>query len=174
MFAVLMPLLSFTVIVLGANALGKAAGNVATGAILMSAILSFCSLFVWLGAHWPEQAHHGDHAVHGEAHDVGGHAVPHSGESEHEGDAHPKEDAHGAVNASYSTLPVSLNVAAADHDVDAAGHGEETADHDAGHASHEGGHHGAGPHYAGDWYVLGDFGKLKMSIGYYILSLIHI
>ncbi len=55
--AVLLPLASFTTIVLAGPRLGKngqAAGTLATSAILGSAVLSFISLCLWLGDYRPE------------------------------------------------------------------------------------------------------------------------
>lgn len=192
--AVLLPLLSFTVIVLAGPNLGehgKAAGTVATAAILGSAILSFLSLFIWLGSNWPEAAHHGgDHAAaahdtdHGHAspdgdHGEDGHAEGDHGEGDH-GDEHAEgehADEHGEgehaegehaegdhANAGGQVAPVESAVGAlADHEGDA--HADD------GH----GGRHGhaavVGPHYTGEWYSLGQFGKLRMAIGYYIDAL---
>ena len=58
--AVLLPLASFTTIVLAGPRLGKngqAAGTLATSAILGSAVLSFLSLCLWLGNYWPASSH---------------------------------------------------------------------------------------------------------------------
>ena len=188
MFAVLLPLLSFTVIVLGGTALGKAAGNVATGAILGSAVLSFLSLFVWLGANWPEQAHHG-HGDHAASHEDGAHGAHGAGEhgeddhgdhdthgnSEHEKDSH--DDGHATISFDANDTAVA-GVGLATIEGAVAMLAEESGGHveHAGHAEGEhgeaGGHgHASGAAYTGDWYVLGHFGKLKMSIGYYIDSL---
>ncbi len=186
--AVLLPLLSFTVIVLAGPNLGehgKAAGTVATAAILGSAILSFLSLFIWLGSNWPEAAHHGgDHAAaahdtdHGHAspdgdHGEDGHAEGDHGDEHAEGehaDEHADEHAEGEhaegdhANAGGQVAAVESAVGAlADHEGDA--HADD---------GHGGGHgHAAvvGPHYTGEWYSLGQFGKLRMAIGYYIDAL---
>ena len=49
---------------------------------------------------------------------------------------------------------------------------EHHAGHDADHGQHDG-HEEAGPpkYYAGDWYTLGQFGRLRLTIGYFIDSL---
>ena len=212
--AVLLPLLSFTVIVLAGPNLGehgKAAGTVATAAILGSAILSFLSLFIWLGSNWPEAAHHGgDHAAaahdtdhghaspdgdhgedghaegdHGDEHAEGEHGEGEHAEGEHAEGEHAEgehaegehaegehADEHGEgghaegdhANAGGQVAAVESAVGAlADHEGDA--HADD---------GHGGGHgHAAvvGPHYTGEWYSLGQFGKLRMAIGYYIDAL---
>ena len=103
--AVLLPLLSFAVIVLVGPNLGehgKAAGTVATAAILGSAVLSFISLFLWLGPNWPVPAHHGDHhaASHGDKHGTHGHddgAHDDHGHDDDHADEHGNAD-HGSIN----------------------------------------------------------------------------
>ena len=67
---------------------GKAAGTVATAAILGAAVLSYLAMFVWLGSNWPEVAHHGHDDHHATAHDDG-HAPSHAVEGTHaSGGAH--------------------------------------------------------------------------------------
>ncbi len=64
--AVLLPLASFVVILIGATwfNLGKAGAHIATAAIVGSAFLSFAALFfVWLPQHFPAAPHHGAHAA---------------------------------------------------------------------------------------------------------------
>lgn len=193
--AVLLPLLSFIVIVLAGPNLGehgRAAGTIATAAILGSAILSFLSLFIWLGSNWPSHGGHHDHghaAAHGDEH---GHNVEHADGGEHEGhgeSGHTDEERAGessdghsgdghAANTSFDLIaggPVAVTraVALVAAESDTADVGSHSYD---GHAGD--GHAGdrvqaslgAGP-YAGEWYVLGQFGKLRMTIGYYIDSL---
>src|SRR4029079_15925656 len=72
--AVLLPLGSFVTILLLARHLGKVASVIATGAILVSAVLSFIALTLWLSPHFPQPVHHGEehaaeaHAGHDEGH----------------------------------------------------------------------------------------------------------
>ena len=153
--AVLLPLLSFAVIVLAGPNLGehgKAAGTVATAAILGAAVLSYLAMFVWLGSNWPEVAHHGHDDHHATTHDDG-HAPSHAVEGAHAAGEHaaesPSDAAHGGHGADEVAGAHSGDAHAGDS------HGESAA---------------AGP-YTGEWYVLGQFGKIKMSIGYYIDAL---
>lgn len=141
-FAVVLPLISFTVIVLAGPQLGKAAGTVATGAILGSAALSFLSLFVWLGSNWPEPAHHGGH------HDSHALADAHA-HDDHAADHGDEDESHGGAD---------------DHG------GDHAISHVGGHDEHSTADVASGP-YTGEWYALGEFGTLRMSIGYYIDSL---
>jgi NADH-quinone oxidoreductase subunit L len=132
--AVLLPLASFFFILLFGPRLGKAFGDgayVATGAIVISGVLSFLSLFIWLGYHPPEDV------------------------SKHHGDAVGQDAVQGTDTAQATS----------------------TADGDHGGEQTDGAHAGAGaadaepPHYCGDFYTLGRFGELHLSIGYYIDSL---
>ena len=154
--AVLLPLLSFAVIVLAGPNLGehgKAAGTVATAAILGAALLSYLSLFVWLGSNWPQVAHHGHeghgaHSVHDDGHGSHGsgvHVSPGEHAAEGHGDSHSEAGSH--------------------KDEAKGGHGEDEVSAEDHEASGN-----AGP-YSGEWYVLGQFGKIRMSIGYYIDAL---
>jgi proton-translocating NADH-quinone oxidoreductase chain L len=118
----LMPLASFVIIVLFGPRLGKAgvlAGYVATGAILISMVLSLISLAMWVSQHGFAEEHHAA---------AGSHA------------AAPADESHGQP-------------AAADQAPTPAEHAAEPA------------------YYAGDWYALGIFGPLKITIGYYIDAL---
>ena len=183
--AVLLPLLSFAVIVLAGPNLGhrgKAAGTVATSAILGSAILSYISLFLWLGPNWPTPAHHGhgDHAAHSTHHGEDGEHGAHDGHGaeEHGADSHGHDedaDDHGDSEGHGSHSPsTTVNVAvqtgtlvALADDGHASEHGDEghSEDHE-----EEAGGPAKGP-YTGEWYVLGQFGKLRLSIGYYVDAL---
>jgi NADH-quinone oxidoreductase subunit L len=116
----LLPLASFTAIVLFGPRMGKhgvLASYVATGAILASLVLSLCALGFWLNKHGVPTISHGEHAA--------GHAPS----------AHPHEHAAGAEadHAAHLALPPVS--------------------------------------YSGDWYTLGQFGKLRITIGYYIDAL---
>lgn len=148
-WAVLLPLISFAVILVVGPRLGKAGSltaYIATGAIGGGFLLSIFSLFVWLNHHWPSPVTHHGSVV------AAGHAEGHH-------DDHDNDDHHGDVGSR-------------DESPDAAGvHG--TAEHDKGEHQVAGSHHAeAGvPHVTGDWYVLGRFGPLRLTIGYYIDSL---
>ena len=95
-FAVLSPLASFVVIWLFGPYMGKAgkgAGHVATMAILVSALLSFTSLALWLGYHTPDE----HHVEHGDPHAVAAHE-PESDAEHHDdaaaADSHAHDDTH--------------------------------------------------------------------------------
>ncbi|WP_425614352.1 NADH-quinone oxidoreductase subunit L [Anatilimnocola sp. NA78] len=148
--AVLLPLASFFVILIGATwlNLGKAGAFVATGAILGSAILSFIALlFVWLPNHFPPPETHG--AIDSEAADAGSDQLGFE----------KKVDDHGHADKDHSH---------ADKD-----HGHSHADaasgeHGHGHDEH---HSTAVAPLTGEYYLLGQFGKLRVTISYYIDSL---
>ncbi|MCE9548271.1 MAG: NADH-quinone oxidoreductase subunit L [Planctomycetia bacterium] len=134
LFAWLLPLASFALILFFGPRMGKAgkgASYVATGAILCSLVLSLSALMVWTGRHgvWFD---------------------------EHEsGSAHAKEGAH---ESSEKGEPVKTKHAK----------NEEAAAKNASKAAAT----TAGKNeYEGNWYNLVGFGKLKLSIGWYIDSL---
>lgn len=129
--AVVLPLLSFFIILVGANYLKANAAWVSIGAIGGAAVLSFVAMFgAWLPNYWPAGSHHGDeHAV--VAHDE--HAAA---EGEAAGEMADAKEEHGD-----------------DH-----GHGHEHA-------------HAAKPALTGEFYLLGQFGKLRMNVSYYIDAL---
>src|SRR5262245_43401971 len=66
--AVLLPLASFVTILLFARQLDKVAGSIATGAILVSAVLSFLGFGIWISNFPPMPAHHGGHEAAQEEH----------------------------------------------------------------------------------------------------------
>ena len=149
--ATLLPLASFFILFLFGRRMGKPFGHgayVATGAIVGSGLLSFAALGVWLVHHFPSAGHHG--AEHG--------AAP------------------GLAMVKSGLLPMHEAGAADDG---AQGDPHAPAPHGAGGA--HGNEAAAGPHgaqgngpptyYAGDYYVLAQFGRLRISIGYYIDSL---
>lgn len=150
--AVLLPLLSFAVILVAGPKMGKAgsfAGIVATGAILGAAVLSFISLGIWIGTYPPtdaDQAHASEHSTEGD------HGNDHG--NDHSGG----EDDH-ARRTSAAISFVSLN----------AGDEADQSPHADAHAAGDG--HADKPAIFGDWYTLGVFGKLKVTIGYYIDAL---
>ena len=144
----LLPLLSFVLILFFGKRMGdhgKGAGLCATIAICLSVALSFFALLgVWLD-NYPlkDASHHSEH--------------------------HEEAEAHAAVS-----VPIRLVATDSGEDAHSAGEGEHGAD------SHGAGEHGSahannGPDgyhaIAGDWYELASFGKLKLTIGYYIDAL---
>ncbi len=140
--AVLLPLISFTVIVLVGPKLGKAgelAGYVATGMIVTSFLLSLASFAIWVSSHPPRAISH--HVAHAEEHTDEDAGSAHSDEAEQ---SHDKDIEHEAGQGS---------AAAAEQD----GEHEEL--------------HGPVAAVAGDWYTLGEFGQLRLTIGYYIDAL---
>ncbi len=138
--AVLLPLASFTCILLFGPRLGKELGHgayLATGAIVTSGVFSFVALFVWLGAHFPEDAHHADGhppvavaPTHGEAPPADDQPEP----PDEQASASPLGDAESATSEPHATADVP-------------------------------------PCYTGEYYLLGVFGKLRLSISYYVDSL---
>lgn len=150
----LLPLVSFTLILFLGPRMGKGgslAAFVATGAIMSAGVLSFLSLFIWLG-HFGAAAPGAHHAA----------IANHSTNVATATDSSP--------SLAVSRLPatrVSFNLAdkAADSHATDKDHG-----HDAHGSSHA--HHVNVPnHLFGEWYSLGKFGKLSLSIGYYVDAL---
>lgn len=143
--AVLLPLASFAVIFLVGPRLGghgKAAGTVATLAIFGSLCLSLLALMTWL-SHYPPHAGHAEHATEPSA-------AEHTGLGSEYG--HDRDE---ATHQGRPTWPVS------------------TAEDKQGAESHES-HHDpshAKPVLTGTWYTLGEFGSLRLDIGYYIDAL---
>ena len=162
--AVLSPLLSFVLILLFGPYMGnkgKQAGYCATLFILISCVLSMTALSLWIKANYPQDAHH----HHAEDHAVEGHDDGHSSPSADDHDAHEGDDDKGhASNTEHSLATKLVAASASDHEKD---HDAEDAEH--GHDAHAA--HGAPPHYHGEIYTLGRFGKGRMSISYYIDSL---
>jgi NADH-quinone oxidoreductase subunit L len=164
--AVLLPLASFFAIWVFANWLpGKSASFIAVSAIGGAGILSFISLFMWLGEHWPtDTSHHGPHA----AQHSGAHAP--AAPDPHKTSGSPS-DKHGST----SRLPLILvalqephapPVTAEPHAPPAAA--ESSPGHAATTESHE--HHGKIV-YTGEYYTFGEFGPLRITISYYIDAL---
>ena len=154
----LLPLASFVVILFVGKRLGphgKWAGYLAVGAIVSAFLLSCVAMFaVWLPNHELPVAHHGEHHEEGDHHD----------------DA-PAEDDH--AHGTAALLHESPQTAQADREspFQLAAFQEDAAHADE-HAAEEG--HAANPpptYYFGDWYSLGQFGNLKLTIGYYIDAL---
>ncbi len=200
--AVLLPLSAFFVnLLLGhtlrRNGQSKIAANISLAAIAGAALLSFVSLFIWLGAdnhgqsnrtalaelkaankaHLEHLEHvdHADHAEHGEP----GEHDEHQDDEQHttyDGDAaadHGQEDDGESDQAEsdgedQASVLSDGEVFVAWEDEHAGEQQSSEDDHDdSAHASH-------GPVFAashGEYYTLGTFGDLKLSIGYYIDSL---
>ncbi len=135
--AVLLPLVSFFVILVAGNRLRENASTVATGAILFSAVLSFISFFLWI--------------------------------IQHNAAIFPETNSH--VSQLQSSAGPLTQVALDDH----------ASDHASNDAAHDpAGDHGAAGHGGendridalhGDYYLLGQFGKLRLTISYYIDTL---
>ncbi len=150
-WAVVLPLCSFFVILVFGPRMGKAgehAASLATAAIGMAAILSFISLAIWLSSHRPGTG-----------------------------------EAHASVASPSSQVVVRGQEPEAEKHAGANAHQEKHAapaltEHES--SATEGGEHAtAKPHYTNDYsapgiggpWVLGEFGKLRVSISYYIDSL---
>ncbi len=148
--AVLLPLLSFALILVLGPRLGKHgsfAGVLATMAILGAGLLSFTSLGLWLAAHPPHDVAH-----HDAAHDDLDHAdaVP---SDDHAESVHATTEEQGGHQVEHKTAASAAQV---DHGT--AAEGVDQAD-------------AVKPPLAGDWYTLGNFGHLKLTIGYYVDAL---
>ncbi|MCI0358374.1 MAG: NADH-quinone oxidoreductase subunit L [Planctomycetaceae bacterium] len=155
--AVLLPLLSFFVIWLFANRLGKSAAFIAVSAIGGAGILSFISLCMWLNEHWPEGISHAD------AH------PPHQAPAEggRKSSASPS-DKHGSAGS----LPLTLVAAQVPHPETAEIHAvPATGDKPAEAAAESESHHKGKIAYTGEYYTFGEFGPLRITISYYIDAL---
>ena len=146
--AVLLPLASFFAILFGAKYLGKGAAWVAISAIGGAAVLSFLSLFMWLSTkgHWPEAAHHEE-----------AHSTPHDT---------PHAEQHSQVRSQAS---LTLTAFAQEPSERSAQPGHTAPGHatESGHGEHA----ATGPAYTGEYWLLGQFGKLRITISYYIDAL---
>lgn len=161
--AVLMPLVSFFVILIaGARWMGKAgehAAPVAIAAIGLSALLSFVSLGIWLKNHWPSSAH-ASAADHHAAEGDSSHAAPTPAASH---DHHPSAGAADAHPPAGEGAASGAGAAATEdaHEVaEAHGHAEP--------AFYTGEYNVPG---LGVPWVLGKFGDLRVSISYYVDAL---
>jgi NADH-quinone oxidoreductase subunit L len=140
----LLPLVSFALIVFWGRRMGHGghcAGYVATAAIMGGFVLSLAALVCWLMVH------------------------PLLDGSHHEGA--PSAAAHSAASGSGGGHQASHHKGADS----AATHGVEGAAGGGHDASHHEGAHAAARAVSGDWYVLGQFGSLRLTIGYYIDAL---
>ncbi len=150
LLATLLPLFSFAFILCAYPRIGKAFGSgswIATGAILASLILSFTSLGIWLQHHWPARGHGEEHA--------GGHA-------------RVIEEDRTTPTASL----VSFKEENESSEESGSGEGSSSADSENDKAKDHGhGHEQEKTAYTGDYYLLGQFGKLRLTISYYIDTL---
>ncbi|HUE71923.1 MAG TPA: proton-conducting transporter membrane subunit [Pirellulaceae bacterium] len=153
-WAVVLPLLSFAVILVFAKWLGRSAGHVAIAAIGGACLLSFVSLFVWLGSNWPPAPHH-HHA------DAGHHEADDHGQGDH----HEKEKAESGEHKTGADWRAPAGTSFVAHLLKAETKSvhPETAESTAAESQR-------GP-YAGEYYALGKFGDLRLNISYYIDSL---
>ena len=146
-WAVLLPLISFAVIFVAGPRLGdhgRNAGLLAVLAIFASLVLSLTSAGIWLWHHPPAAvAEHGEH---------------HESPADHSID---EDEPHAAqeIDAWLRIVSDPPTTDTTQGDADAGPH----AGHD---ASHE-----VPPAVTGDWYTLGEFGQLRLTIGYYIDAL---
>ncbi|HZL88834.1 MAG TPA: NADH-quinone oxidoreductase subunit L, partial [Pirellulaceae bacterium] len=155
--AVLLPLASFFAILIFANWMGRSAAHLAVAAIGGACLLSFLSLFVWLRHNWPPEPHH----AHAAGHDAG---------HEKEGPTHDKADDGEHKRAGIgSDLGLSLvaHLALEESKEDGREQGTKAAG-DTSTASSAAAKRGP---YAGEYYLLGKFGDLRLNISYYIDSL---
>jgi NADH:ubiquinone oxidoreductase subunit 5 (subunit L)/multisubunit Na+/H+ antiporter MnhA subunit len=153
--AVLLPLASFAIILLFARQLGQFASWVATSAILGAAVLSFLALGLWLNTHFPAVGHDTHPA------EEGGSPGPTHGE-------HVSQ-----LSTEYSVLSTQYQAAEPQPPNNSwfvALLQEPSAAHaPAGHAD---AHHAHDkPAYTGEYWTLGEFGRLRVTISYYIDSL---
>jgi NADH:ubiquinone oxidoreductase subunit 5 (subunit L)/multisubunit Na+/H+ antiporter MnhA subunit len=147
----LTPLAAFCVIVLFGPKMGhhgKGGGYLSVAAIVTSCVLSFVAMFgVWLPNHPLVDAAH--------------HDAEHEG-GEHEGEAGEHADEASADDHARTTSARSLITLVALQAPEGAAGAESEEASEAAHAEAS---------YTADWYILGQWGKLKLSIGYYIDTL---
>ena len=133
--AVLLPLISFVVILLAGNRLRESAGIVATGAILISAVLSFLSFFFWI--------------------------------YDHESAIFTTETNSHVQRLDASAESVTSVALVEDHN----GHPDTTGQQETHGSADHGAHAERIKELHGDYYLLGTFGKLRLTISYYIDTL---
>jgi NADH:ubiquinone oxidoreductase subunit 5 (subunit L)/multisubunit Na+/H+ antiporter MnhA subunit len=151
--AVLLPLASFAVVFTVGRWMGhhgEGAAYVAAGAIVGAFVLSLVALFgVWLPKHWP--------MAEARSHAEGQHAA---------------SDAIGSPPlAHHAPTYQVLHPGHGPEDDVAAGNAKDGHNKDAHGPKGKNDHAAAPPSYAGDYYVIGNFGRLKITIGYYIDAL---
>ena len=167
--AVLLPLMSFVAILVAGPKMGKAgvgAGWLATLAIVGACLLSLVSLFSWVGAHPIVAASHEGHTEE---------AAEHGTSDGHDSEPHANDHARYPVPADSqfaadSQFLVSTSADETAHtNTDDHSSGSHAADGE--HGSHGEHGHAAKPYMAGEWWTLGQFGSLKLTIGYYVDAL---
>jgi len=147
-FAWLTPLASFVLILFFGKRMGphgKGAGLLATSAIVFSAVCSFTALFgVWL-PNYPLQ------------------------DASHQSEQHEETDHQAGLSVPFRLVAAETHTQgheATDHAAEGHDSGEHAAEEHGEHANN-----GAPEYVTDDWYELGAFGKLKLTIGYYIDAL---
>lgn len=179
--ATLLPLISFFIILVTGPRLGKPTygAYIATGAIVGAGVLSFCALAIWLTHHFPKTAHHGGHGEHhadeghGEEHgEEHGSGEKHDGEKEHNGEPQGEQAEHDKEsdqpedtpdNDAAGNLRPNTRLASLTNSADDESENGEAATDEAQSIR--------GPPYTGEFYTLGIFGNLRLTISYYIDSL---
>ncbi len=174
--ATLLPLFSFAVILVLGGRMTKpiAAGWIALSAIVGAAACSFVCLALWCGTHFPEKVDH-----HGHAHSAvpasdgqpaagpALHLVRFTGLDEPAATA-PAAHAPPAAAAATGDEPGHATPHAGEaHPGEAAAEGEAHG-HKAPHDDHDGHANPPPPHVTGDYWTLGKFGQLEVTISYYI------
>src|SRR5690606_23106409 len=106
-----------------------------------AAVLSFLSLFIWLGSYWPESSHR------------------------HHDAAHHHDEPHARWRS-----PLSIQITPVSYLADPATDASADAAHESSAHSHTSGEK-IPPHLTGTYYTLGRFGPLEFTISYYIDSL---
>ncbi len=158
--AVLLPLASFfTLLMIGRWLPQSWSGYIATTAIVTAGLLSFWSLSIWLFNHAPEAGSHqtAEHVASGQMPSVHARLVA----------QHDQPD--GPAPATIPGQEPSPEVAS--HSPEAASHSPEAASQSP-EAEHTSAEHGGKKHaYTDDYYLLGQFGRLRLTISYYIDSL---
>jgi NADH-quinone oxidoreductase subunit L len=170
----LLPLASFVLILLFGPRMGKAGkggGYLATAAIGSSCVLSFVALFgVWLPKHGPMPPEH--HAAHAADHATGAHGAKDDAQGVYYNygatatvtstDAPESKEGDHAAEAPDSTAPIHVETGDTIHvaDKEQAQSGELKEEPLA-----------TIQPVVGDWYTLGQFGTLRITIGYYIDAL---
>lgn len=153
--AVLLPLFSFFVILTVGPKLGKhgsGAAWIAFGAIAGAGVLSFASMGLWLLQHFPAAESH-----HEESHSsINAPLTLVSLQDPHASETKPAQDNHAKPAQDEHAKSATQKAA------DAHAHDE--------HAAGAHGHTGKAA-YNGEYYLLGQFGPLRLSIGYYIDAL---
>jgi NADH-quinone oxidoreductase subunit L len=166
--AVLLPLASFFAILIFANQVGRFAAWIATGAILLAGLFSFIALGIWLTHHFPKALHH-EHAA---AHEEPGN---HGSGAEHGAHGSASQEAKEKTGFVRGEMPVTMIALVQEPAAKSAGEHETqppttatAKEPDAPHGERIEVEH---PVYTGEFYTLGVFGPLRITISYYIDAL---